>query len=69
MGRCRGRDQSRPKKRRASPEDNIDPEPEPKSSKQQERVRGTAARSTIMNYKLFVGKVELLLNYFIFSCK
>ena len=53
----------RPKKRKDPPEDNID-EPEAKSSKQQERVRGTAARSTIINYKLFVGKVKL--NYFLF---
>ena len=52
------------KKRKNPPEDNID-ESEPKSSKQQERVRGTAARSTIINYKLFVGKVKLL-NYFLF---
>ena len=49
----------RPKKRKDPPADNID-EPEPKSSKQKERGhRETSARSNKINYKVFVGMVEL----------
>ena len=49
----------RPKKKKDPPEASIG-EPEPKSSKQQEGVRETAARSNKINYKMFVGKVELI---------
>ena len=54
----------RPKKRKDPPKDNID-EPEPKSSKQKERGhRETSARSNKINYKVFVGMVELKLFLF-----
>ena len=51
----------RPKKRKDPPEDNI-VEPEPKSSKQQERIRETSARNNKINYKAFVGIVKLITN-------